>query len=95
VTTPDLAAQIALIDAARDAVSAGSANRALRLVQQYQSKYAGGSFGPDAAALKIEALTKLGRDTEARSLAERFVAQHKGSPLAERVARLAGVPRAP
>ncbi|MDQ2642385.1 MAG: hypothetical protein M3020_01125 [Myxococcota bacterium] len=91
----DIAEQIALIDAARTAVSSGSANRALRLVRQYQSKYPTGSFGPEATALKIEALTKLGRTTEARSAAERFVIQHRGTPIADRVARLAGLPREP
>ncbi len=91
----DIAEQIALIDAAGSAVSSGPANRALGLVRQYQSKYPTGSFGPEATALKIEALTKLGRTAEARSAAERFVIQHRGTPIADRVARLAGLPREP
>lgn len=89
----DLGDQIALLDAARDALSSGSGDRALNLVNQYQSKYPSGSFRPEAAALKIEALVKLGRRTEARAHAERFVAAHRGSPLADRVARIAGVER--
>jgi hypothetical protein len=87
----DIAEQIALIDEARDAISSGSANRAIQLVRQYQSKYPSGSFGPEATALRIEALVKLGRIAEARRAAERFVAQHGGSPLADRVARLTGL----
>jgi hypothetical protein len=89
----DIRAQIALIDAARDAVAAGAGNRALQLVRQYQRRYAAGSFGPEAAALGIEALVKLGREAEARAAAERFAAQHRGSPLAERVSRLTGLER--
>jgi hypothetical protein len=39
----------------------------------------------------VEVLVKLGRTAEARSLAERFVAQHRGSLLARRVAQVAGL----
>jgi outer membrane protein assembly factor BamD (BamD/ComL family) len=81
-----------LIDGARSAMGAGAGGRALDILGQYQSKYPAGSFRPEAAALKIEALVKLGRTAEARTLAERFVAEHGGTPLAERVARLAGLP---
>jgi hypothetical protein len=91
----DIAEQIALIDEARSAISSGSANRAIQLVRQYQSKYPSGSFGPEATALRIEALTKLGRTAEARRAAVRFVAEHRGTPLADRVARLTGLSREP
>ncbi|MFZ5891926.1 MAG: hypothetical protein ACOY0T_12800 [Myxococcota bacterium] len=86
----DIQAEIALVDAARAALSSGASNRALELLRQYQSKYPAGSFRPEAAALKIEALVKLGRTAEARSLGERFVDDHRGSPLADRVSRLIG-----
>ena len=89
----DIQEQIALIDAARAAVAAGSGDRALTLVHRYQSKYPRGSFRPEAAALKIEALSKLGRNAEARRLAEKFVADHGGGPLADRVRRLGGLDR--
>lgn len=91
----DLAGQIALLDAARDAVAAGAGARALELVRQYQTTYPAGSFGPEAAAIRIEALLKLGRSAEAKALAERFVARHRSSPLAERVARLSGLASRP
>ena len=91
----DLGGQIALIDAARDAVSAGAGDRALQLLRQYQTSYPAGSFQPEASAIRIEALTKLGRNAEAKALAQRFVTKHKGSPLAERVARLSGIAHEP
>jgi hypothetical protein len=87
----ELRDQIALIDAARAAVASGSGPRALDLVRRYQDKYPAGSFRPEATALKVEALMKLGREAEARGLAERFVAEHRGSLLADRVAELAGL----
>jgi hypothetical protein len=89
----DIQEQIALIDAARGALAVGASDRALGLVRRYQSKYLAGSFGPEAAALKIEALNKLGRSAEARTLAAGFAAEYGGGPLADRVARLSGRPR--
>jgi hypothetical protein len=91
--TGDLRDQIALLDNARASIAAGSANHALELVRRYADKYPAGSFRPEAAALRIEALVKVGRMGEARALAERFVADHGGSPLADRVRRLAGLDR--
>jgi hypothetical protein len=93
-TTRDLREQIALIDAARAALSSGSGRRALEILRRYQDGYPAGSFRPEAAVLKVEALVKLGREGEARALAERFVAEHRGSLLAERVAKLVGLARA-
>jgi outer membrane protein assembly factor BamD (BamD/ComL family) len=87
----DVTEQIALIDAARDALAHGRAERALTTVRQYHARFPKGAFRPEAAAIKIEALMKLGRTTEARSLAERFLVAHGPGPLAERVARLAGL----
>jgi hypothetical protein len=87
----DLGEQIALIDKARTAVASSAGERALELLRRYQDRYPTGSFRPEAAALRIEALAKLGRMSEARSLAQRFVAEHGASPLAARVARVAGL----
>jgi hypothetical protein len=92
-TAPELGDQIAFIDAARAALSAGADRRALETVRRYQERYPAGSFRPEATALKVEALVKLGRQAEARALAERFVAEHRGSLLAERVAALVGLAR--
>jgi TolA-binding protein len=89
----DVREQNALIDAAREAVSSGAAHRALALLRRYQDKYPGGIFRPEAAALKIEALARLGRDAEVRVLANRFVAEYGDGPLTERVRHVAGLAR--
>jgi hypothetical protein len=91
-TSSAISEQIALVDAASAAVSAGAGERALNILREYQSKYPTGSFRPEASALRIEALVLVGRRDEARALAERFVTQYKG-PLADRVTRVAGLPR--
>jgi hypothetical protein len=90
-TAGDLGEQVAFIDSARAAVFAGEGRRALEILRRYQDKYATGSFRPEATAIKVEALMKLGRATEARALAERFVAEHRGTLLARRVADVAGL----
>jgi hypothetical protein len=91
MTTNELGKQIALVDAARAALGSGEAARALGIVREYQATYPGGTFRPEVAAIKIEALLKLGRESEARASAERFAATYGSGPLAERVARLAGI----
>ena len=87
----DLGDQVAFIDSARAAMSAGADRRALEILRRYLDRYSTGSFRPEAIALEVEALMKLGRETEARALAERFVAEHRGSLLARRVAEVAGL----
>jgi len=90
-TPSDLRAEIALVDAARSAVTTGADDRALSLLNRYDGSYRAGTFHPEATALRIEALDHLGRTAQARTLAERFIAAHPDSPLAERVARVTGV----
>jgi hypothetical protein len=87
-TASELANQIAVVDAARAALAGGDSARALASVRDYQSGYPNGSFKPEVAAIKIEALLKLGRKTEARALAERFSANYGPGPLTDRVTRL-------
>jgi hypothetical protein len=87
----DLAEQIAIVDAARSAVRSGDVERALAVVRKYQAEYPRGAFRPEAAALRVEALVKARRTTEARAAAERFVVTYGPGPLADRVALLAGL----
>ena len=91
-TTPvDVREQTSLVDAAREAVASGAAERALALLRQYQDRYPGGVFRPEAAAIKIEALAKLGRGAEVRALADRFVAEYGDGPLTDRIRIVAGL----
>jgi hypothetical protein len=87
----DLGDQISAIDSAQAAMSAGNGRRALEILRRYLDRYPAGSFRPEAIALEVEALMKVGREAEAQTLAERFVAEHRGSLLARRVADLAGL----
>ena len=87
-TPSDLRAEIALVDAVRTSVAGGADDRALTLLHRYEASYPRGTFRPEAAALRIEALDHLGHGAQARALAQKFVTAHPDSPLAERVARL-------
>lgn len=87
----DLRAEIALVDAARSAVAASANERALALLERYEGSYPRGTFRPEVAALRIEALAHLGRAVQARALAQKFIAVHADSPLADRVARITGL----
>ena len=89
--TGDLRDEISFVDAARTAVSSGDGRHALEILSRYRDKYRSGSFRPEATAIRIEALMKLGRESEARALATRFVAENRGSLLAGRVAELVGL----
>jgi hypothetical protein len=91
-TPSDLRAEIALVDAARSAIAAGANERALALLDRHESSYPRGTFRPEVAALRIEALDHLGRTLQARALAKKFIAAHPDSPLCERVARVSGLP---
>ena len=85
----DLRGEIALIDAARNAVAHASSARAIALLDRYAASYPTGTFRPEATVLRVEALSGLGHTAEARALARRFIATHPDSPLAARVARQA------
>jgi hypothetical protein len=89
--TGDLRDEISFVDAARTAMSSGDGRHALEILGRYREKYPSGSFRPEATAIRIEALMKLGRESEARVLATRFVAENRGSLLAGRVAELVGL----
>jgi len=86
----DLSDQLALVDAAHRALKDGDAAGALTLARKYQAEYPTGTFRPEAAAIRIEALGKLGRTAEARALAGNFAKTYGPGPLADRIAALAG-----
>lgn len=86
----DLRDQIAMIDGARAALRASTGERALEILGKYEDKYPAGALRPEAAALKVETLARLGRRGEARALAHWFRTKYGDSPQADRVLRVAG-----
>lgn len=89
---PDLTAaareESRLVGAAREALRAGDAGRALELLTDARRRFPGGVLGQERAALGIEALMQSGARAEAAESARRFLAAFPNSPHAARVRAL-------
>jgi hypothetical protein len=84
-----LAAQVALLDAARGANSLGDHDGAMQLVDRYHVDYPDGALAPDADVVALEAAAaKRDRDDVARR-AQRFLSRYPNDPHAARVRWLA------
>jgi hypothetical protein len=82
-----LGEQVVTIDRAESALAAGNVSEALRLVNDYETRFPTGSLSQEAAVLRIEALSKQGKREEAAALANRFLAAHPSSPYAAKLRR--------
>jgi hypothetical protein len=91
-TTSDdaLRAEVTLLDRARLALRDGESARALRLLDQHQSRFTQPTLAPEAAALRIEALVRHGAVAQADALGQRFAAAYPTHPLRARVEALRG-----
>ena len=89
-TSDALSAELARLDGARKKLAAGQATAALDTLDAYGREFPRGSLRLEASVLRIEALAKAGRTSEARDRAKRFLAVHPNSVLATRVKRYAG-----
>jgi hypothetical protein len=70
-----------IIESARAAVSRGDAHGALATLDGYARAYGQGQFGPEAMALRIEALSAKGDLGRARGLAGEFHQRYPHHPL--------------
>lgn len=68
----DLSREIALLDGATAALTAGDAQRALRLLDDADALRTR-SLAPEATVVRVRALLRLGRRAEARGSVDRFV----------------------
>jgi hypothetical protein len=84
----DLGPQLALIDGARALLAQGNAKDALTRLKEYDSRYPGGALGPEAIALRVEALLKSGDRAKGQALGEKFVSQHPNGPYTARIRSL-------
>ena len=84
---PDLDAELALLQEAHAALRANEGARALRLLEEHSRRFPNGELGEESEAARVFALCELGRVSEARDVAGRFLREHPRSPLAQRVSR--------
>jgi outer membrane protein assembly factor BamD (BamD/ComL family) len=72
------------IEAARAAVARGDNAGAIAQLNDYDASYPNGTLKPESMALRIQALSKSGKVTEARALANEFEAKYPSHPLLSR-----------
>jgi hypothetical protein len=77
--------EVKLIEAARGAARRGDAMGTLAALDQYSKAYPRAQFGPEALALRIEALSRSGSMSQARALAAQFGRIYPTHPLLGRV----------
>jgi TolA-binding protein len=85
-----LRAELAALDAARSTLAEGNFVGALSFLDAYFRTFPRGKLHPEAEVLRIDALAKAGRMSDARKYAQQFLRRHPSSVLAARVQTLAG-----
>ena len=84
IDTEQLGEEVRAVDHARSALEAGRASSALAALDSYDARFPGQRFAPEVLYLRVEALLRLGRRSEARAIAENLVMSYPNSPQAER-----------
>jgi len=85
VPASSLEEEARLLGAADDAMKAGDAATALRILADHSARFPSSALAPERAAERISALCMAGRRDEARQEAERFLREQSVGPLAARV----------
>jgi hypothetical protein len=81
-SAPDpLAAELALIERARQGLKSGQPNQALAALAEHRAKFEHGVMTQERTALRALALCSLG-DAQGKVEAQRFLERNPGSPLA-------------
>lgn len=91
-----IAEEIAMLDAARNALRTGDPAGARRLLERYRTEFGSATLDPEAMVLTIDALDAQGHHAAASAVAKRYLKQHPRSPHADRVrARFRDTPQTP
>jgi hypothetical protein len=86
------AAELVLIDAARQSLSEGRTTLALSTLAEHAREFPAGHFRPEALVLEIEAQALRGDSVTVRRLASRFLDAYPAHPLGTHVRELAATP---
>ena len=79
------ALELAILGRARAAVAKAEFSKALDAIAEHQRRYPAGKLREEREALRVKALSGLGRNEEARAAAERFRERFPGSVLTPRL----------
>jgi hypothetical protein len=83
--SPDLAIELAPLDAAHAALDAGDTALALSELDRHDRAFPRGRLAPEALALRIEAYAKRQDDAKVLELARTFLSRYPAHPQARRV----------
>jgi hypothetical protein len=92
-TEDSLEREIQLLDSARHALQSNAPATALAELDRYARDFPRGRLSVEAFVVRLDALGRAGRGTEARTLAERYLSAHPTSPHADRIRTLTGLVR--
>lgn len=80
-----LSEEVALLRRAQRSMNSGDPGAALRSLEEHARRFPSGHMEEEREAARVVALCRAGRETEARAIASRFLAERPASPLAARV----------
>jgi RNA polymerase sigma-70 factor (ECF subfamily) len=86
----ELRVELSRLDAVRRELALGRPQQALVLLDQYARASPRGALRLEAEVLRIDALSRSGRQAQAQARARSFLARHPNSVLGARVRRIAG-----
>ena len=88
--SPSVASEVMVLDRAREALRRGDPRRAMRALDQHESKFQEGALTEEAELLRIEALLEQRKPAQAAARARAFMSAHPRSPHLARVRSLLG-----
>lgn len=83
-----LSDEVIALERARRALADDNGRTALKALSEYDREFKQPKLGPEAEALRIEALLRSGNAAAGKAAARAFLARHPQSPLAKRVRSL-------
>jgi outer membrane protein assembly factor BamD (BamD/ComL family) len=87
---PTLAEEVAVLDSARKALTAGNTTIALDALAGHEQRFAAGALAAEASVLRIEALAARGDHAGAAARARAFLSTYPNDPHADHVRSLLG-----
>lgn len=84
--TNDLAAELALMRAAKQSLDQGNPQQALQQVREHARRFPDGTLQPERRATEVRALCALGRHDAAKQAAQAFAAAHPNDGVATALA---------
>jgi hypothetical protein len=82
--------QVVYLDGARDALTGVDAARALRLLDEYDTRFPDGALAQEATVMRVRTLLVAGDRDRAIAVGRRFVEGHPVSPYATQIKQLLG-----